>query len=505
MATASLNADEEDSSPPSTFASRFRLPRSRSATVASPGDRNARLKTKALSAWNNLRNGWVIPTHVTVFGHDDPIWILGVYYHGKNSVPRRRTRPTSSLDSRPPPSNTAPHIQDFLADFQSRFWMTYRRGFPQMADSDLTTDCGWGCMLRSGQMILAQSLICFLLGRAWRIHCQLPEQKETERMIMRWFTDIHQECSPFSIHTLVDLSRPRGRVAGQWYGPALVSYLLRDAVEGARKYEDSLRGFKVYVAQDCTVYKGDLVDMMDKYREETGESRDCSVLLLVPVRLGGETLNSVYFPCLRGLLTLDHCVGVIGGRPKHSLFFIGWQGEDLVYLDPHCCQEVVDTTDPNFPTDSFHCKSPRKLALTRMDPSCTIGFFVRDRHDFDLCCKSVEEMLSPPMQQGNYPFFTFSDSRSMECSEAAENMDQAVDGGGTDYPTADGHQVMSTFSVIPPKRAANVSGPLSRIEVEPVLVPPPDHVVDDFVVLDVPSSSTSSMSPSPDVPDLPVS
>ena len=93
----------------------------------------------------------------------------------------------------------------------------------------------------------------------------------------------------------------------------------------------------------------------------------------------------------------------------------------------------------------------------------------------------------------------------MECSEAAENMDQAVDGGGTDYPTADGHQVMSTFSVIPPKRAANVSGPLSRIEVEPVLVPPPDHVVDDFVVLDVPSSSTSSMSPSPDVPDLPVS
>ena len=57
MATASLNADEEDSSPPSTFASRFRLPRSRSATVASPGDRNARLKTKALSAWNNLRNG----------------------------------------------------------------------------------------------------------------------------------------------------------------------------------------------------------------------------------------------------------------------------------------------------------------------------------------------------------------------------------------------------------------------------------------------------------------
>lgn len=41
---------------------------------------------------------------------------------------------------------------------------------------------------------------------------------------------------------------------------------------------------------------------------------------------------------------------------------------------------------------SFHCKSPRKLPLSRMDPSCTIGFFVRDRRDFELCCSAVEEV-----------------------------------------------------------------------------------------------------------------
>jgi cysteine protease ATG4 len=99
--------------------------------------------------------GWTVKLK-TNFSKDSPVWLLGRCYHRKMMVE--------------PPSDTSVGLEGegfegFKADFISRIWLTYRREFSILNGSSFTTDCGWGCMLRSGQMLLAQGLVCHILGR----------------------------------------------------------------------------------------------------------------------------------------------------------------------------------------------------------------------------------------------------------------------------------------------------------------------------------------------------
>ena len=158
-----------------------------------------------------------------------------------------------------------------------------------------------------------------------------------------------------------------------------------------------------------------------------------SLILLIPLRLGGEAMNPTYDSCLKGLLSLEQCIGIIGGKPKHSQYFIGWQEDYLIHLDPHHCQEMVDVLAPNFPLKSFHCRELRKTALKHVDPSCCVGFYLRTRRDFDEFRRNVQHYLIPPssssgnqqQQQpggsgsgGGYPIFAFSNGSSPHVDDA---------------------------------------------------------------------------------------
>lgn len=49
---------------------------------------------------------------------------------------------------------------------ESLMRFTYRNRFPALLPyNDITSDAGWGCMLRSAQMLMAQALQRHMLGR----------------------------------------------------------------------------------------------------------------------------------------------------------------------------------------------------------------------------------------------------------------------------------------------------------------------------------------------------
>lgn len=385
-----------------------------------------KMETKLMTMWNNVKYGWTVKMK-TNFSHEHPVWLLGRCYHRKmSSAEREKTDNEGDSETeiaadaslqQAPERFEGEGIEGFKSDFISRIWLTYRREFPILNGSNLTTDCGWGCMLRSGQMLLAQGLICHFLGRSWRwtddrtILSMRDYQEDCyHRMVLKWFGDKDSLNSPFSIHQLVKLGETLGKKPGDWYGPGSVAHLLRAAVQEASKENYEFDDLCVYVARDGAVY---LDDVREQCTKLTGGWK--SLIMLVPVRLGTEKLNPIYSSCLTSVLSLENCIGIIGGKPKHSLYFVGYQDDRLIHLDPHYCQDVVDVWQPNFPVTSFHCRSPRKMPLLRMDPSCCIGFYCSDRRDFERFIVALRPFLIPPNITGRveYAMFELCDGKSV--------------------------------------------------------------------------------------------
>ncbi|XP_033636981.1 uncharacterized protein LOC117297909 [Asterias rubens] len=592
-----------------------------------------KVKTKFLSMWNNMKYGWTVKTR-TAFSLAKPIWIFGkTFMHRPEDLEDERLVP--GLDT-----VKSPAMELFKREFSSLIWLTYRREFPQLAGSSYTTDCGWGCMLRSGQMMLAQALVQHFLGREWNYYNeQTTQEQRFHHEIVRWFGDQPDDMSPFSLHRLVELGRSTGKKAGDWYGPASVAHIFKEAMDKATELNPLLEQVSVYVAQDCTIYKQDVLDLCKRKRpcslqpvysdqestssspispstlspnipnrtpspttsfrtpipqtveasvntsthsavvhspmphspvntsiivngrtEEVVESHQrngkrpahthttrnsdvngthtkvldpppdypscctasntnqtkrkptsppvvspkpnrhllrnrngheqspqggddtrlnvhqgashnptdevkpsventstspkvvkpsvdvtrtppkevtlrterspwCAVVILVPVRLGGDEVNPIYVNSIQKLFTLDCCIGIMGGRPRHSLYYVGFQEEKLIHLDPHYCQPFVDMRTREFSLSSFHCMSPRKMAISKMDPSCTVGFYLRTEEDFHRFCEIIPEIVQSPSlsgTSGDYPMFILRDGKCQDW-----NSQHAID---TDKP-----------------------------------------------------------------------
>lgn len=121
------------------------------------------------------------------------------------------------------------------------------------------------------------------------------------------------------------------------------------------------------------------------------------VLILVALRLGIDSLHPTYYPALKACFEIPSFVGIAGGRPNSSLYFIGLQGDDLIYLDPHFSRPALETkglseyTKEDFGT--YHCTMPRKINIANLDPSMLLGFYCKTIQDFDLLCDQLDLVL----------------------------------------------------------------------------------------------------------------
>ena len=186
-----------------------------------------------------------------------------------------------------------------------------------------------------------------------------------------------------------------GEQQGQQHAPvgdAPVDPVVTDVDDGlnsgARAYVSMLPPFWVHVAMDGVIYRNQILALAHQSDDSWRP-----VLLLVPLRLGLEQMNAAYAPCIQSVFGLPQSLGIIGGRPRRSHYFIGSQGDQLLYLDPHEVQPALSAQEPQL--DSCHfARNIRTTPLVDIDPSLALGFLCASAADFDDLCGSCERIFA---------------------------------------------------------------------------------------------------------------
>ena len=477
-----------------------------------------------------------------------------------------------------------PPVQSFVGN------LTHGGGLSGAGGGDgMKTDAGWGCMLRSSQMLFAQAVRRhFTPTSSKKVHAtlsnnnnnRLPTWKrnkkaedpwEVER-IARWFADFpgHIHCNEshgdehcltdygkgginnhwYSLHQMVAAGLGLGVLPGEWYGPTTACHVLRELNEiHCEKREELAKKllvqqtlqhledgdstsksnlplcdmFRVHIATEGCIYLDAITKLMTKCRgqnqceEEVPESSDSlsmseeneiidplrahlandaanrssanfaqqdiswdtSLLLLLPLRLGIKSIDSAkYGNTLSKLMSLPQSVGMLGGTPRHALWFYGadavdtendqncggWYGLDphTVQIAPRGTQTLIDTSDESnepkyqweaqitetylkslhLSANASHFNHERAIPLSGLDTSCALGFYLRDYADFCQFKSSLETLSIDHCRPNQLPeIITFADktpnyeggvTSSMEDMVGDEGFDDFSVGGNDD-------------------------------------------------------------------------
>lgn len=478
-----------------------------------------------LPAVRRLRN--FLNPHSRLPACDKDMVLLGERYERRrsgNEAAKDAKDEEDGEDGEDAPSSSAvdaadPGLAAFLRDLRSRVWITYRRGFPaissgadrgsggsggsedasaseasaseastagvaisrrivERAPYQYTTDAGWGCTLRVGQMLLANALSIHFFGRGYRRRDAGPcvpggdaRARDPHDGLLSWFGD-HPDANacPFSIHEVYRWGRGEldeetgekkpggvpGVVPGRWLGPCVTAQAMA-ALTNARRPG----GMCAYVLADEDGTFGGGAPNLDARKVAAFASEkarqliaDCGLrlpgapfdaraedavknnavknntedwaptLVLVPLVLGIDRhVNARYVPSVAATLRVKQSLGVLGGTPGSSLYVVGAQDDRLFYLDPHTVFPFAESRNAGrfeiADVSTYACDDALHMDARELDPSMVLGFYCRARGDLDELCLELELLQR---RAGAAPLLTVASARAN------------THGGGNDDP-----------------------------------------------------------------------
>lgn len=181
-----------------------------------------------------------------------------------------------------------------------------------------------------------------IAGQDW--HWQTESRDISYLKIISLFADIPP--APFSLHQIAQCGATLGKPVGSWLGPNTVCQALKKLLSCGNTSLD----ITMHIAMDSTLVQSEVkrLCMGHPYLNPSAsptippsyiintprtDPKWKPVLLIIPLRLGLSDLNPAYIPALKAVFEMPQSLGVIGGRPNHALFIIGYAGEKcFIYM-----------------------------------------------------------------------------------------------------------------------------------------------------------------------------
>ena len=298
-------------------------------------------------------------------------------------------------------------IHNVLKHMLSMYHLTYRYDFPPLAS--FTTDVGWGCMLRSGQMLMSHVFSRHRIQKGWRFSDHVQSHTPLDSayfQTLEMFIDTPD--APFSIHKIATCGAQMDIPIGQWFGPSTLCHALRRLTND----QDNIP-ISVHVALDSVL---DMSQVTIPSNTSHAVTPPCA-LILVPIRLGLNTLQPEFIPQLLAFFTWPGFAGVVGGKPRASLYFIGRQDTSLFYLDPHRVQPFCPNLHDPQSIPTYHSPMYHMLPIHALDPSLALAFVCYSTSEIEDLSHRIQDLGKTYSQ----PLFTITQPTNMA------NMDTLFD------------------------------------------------------------------------------
>jgi cysteine protease ATG4 len=284
------------------------------------------------------------------------------------------------------------------------FWVSYREKFRSLDLKLITSDIGWGCTVRVGQMMILETFRRIL--------------QESDLELVMMIQD-NLESAPFALREVMRVGKSFGKKPGDWFSPANISYVFTVLLE-----EHPVKNLKPLLSLNSALYEDQVFALafgIDRKTArkickcEENEYEDLGVtcarcgkeltefhwkfdlFIQIPVMLGLGSVLPEYLMTVKHLLSCPLTVGVIGGKPRMALYLIGFTQDSFLVLDPHFVQKSCKSKEKVEKTlSSYHVDSPKLLKDHDLEGSMSFGFLVNSKQDWN----TLKDYLNQPETKG---------------------------------------------------------------------------------------------------------